>query len=271
VTKNSPFSEYRNFYRWADDYVAKTTKFLFGRPLVDYSGGIKDKIMAKCGHLFISCTQADAGFKAVVDEKIIQIPMPNKLKYLSDILIRDRIYEFSNGDDIILGDTAVKLQNKIHQICSGTIITQSIMNETETKSNVLDLFKAEYIRDNYRGKRIAVFTLFKAEKEAMNTVFANITDDPYIFEHDPTKIFVGQFQSHSEGVKLLAADVIIMYNIMFSSVKYQQSIERSQDYTRGHNSEVHWLFTDGGIEEKIYNRVINKQDYTNSYFKEDYL
>jgi hypothetical protein len=34
-------------------------------------------------------------------------------------------------------------------------------------------------------------------------------------------------------------------------------------------NDVYWVFSDGGIEEKIYNVVLNKKDYTLSHFKKD--
>lgn len=43
-----------------------------------------------------------------------------------------------------------------------------------------------------------------------------------------------------------------------------QSKERSKE------ALLYWIFAKGGIEEKIYQRVINKQDYTLSYFRKDY-
>lgn len=270
VSDLSPYKNYTNFYRWADHHVL-VSRVKFGRAYFnDYSDAMLEVIEPEINHLFVSCTQEQAGFSAKVDEKVIEIPMTDRQKSLIDILLKDRIYPMKDGESVILGDTAVKLQNKIHQICSGTVITQRVDNERATSRVVLETTKAQYIKDNYKGQKIAIFTLFQAEKEALALILDNITHDSYEFEERDDLIFVGQFQSHSEGVKLLSADVIIMYNIMFSSVKYQQSIERSQDFVRSENSQVHWLMSEGGIEQKIYDKVINKLDYTNSYFKQDY-
>jgi hypothetical protein len=35
-------------------------------------------------------------------------------------------------------------------------------------------------------------------------------------------------------------------------------------------NKVYWIFTEGGIEEKIYKVVKSKKKYTNNIFKKDY-
>jgi len=35
-------------------------------------------------------------------------------------------------------------------------------------------------------------------------------------------------------------------------------------------NEIFYIFTDGGIESKIYKSVINKKNYTLTHFKRDY-
>ena len=74
------------------------------------------------------------------------------------------------------------------------------------------------------------------------------------------------------GINLSTADLLIYYNIMFSSTDYQQSRARTQTKDKDEDSEVVWLFSDlaNSIESKIHKAVQNKQDYTTYYFKKDY-
>jgi len=37
------------------------------------------------------------------------------------------------------------------------------------------------------------------------------------------------------------------------------------------DSDVYWIFAEGGIEDKIYKAVSNKKDYTLNHFKRDIL
>jgi hypothetical protein len=61
-----------------------------------------------------------------------------------------------------------------------------------------------------------------------------------------------------------------MYNIDFSAVSYWQSRARLQTKDRVKAAKVYWIFSEGGIESKIYQAVQNKKDYTLNYFKKDY-
>jgi hypothetical protein len=35
-------------------------------------------------------------------------------------------------------------------------------------------------------------------------------------------------------------------------------------------ANIHWIFSKGGIEDKIYEAVMNKKDYTTYHFKKDF-
>jgi hypothetical protein len=35
-------------------------------------------------------------------------------------------------------------------------------------------------------------------------------------------------------------------------------------------SDVYWVFSEGGIEDKIYKAVSNKKDFTLSHFRKEY-
>jgi len=77
---------------------------------------------------------------------------------------------------------------------------------------------------------------------------------------------MGQVTSVKEGTNLSRADILVMYNIDFSATSYFQSRARLSTIDRP-KTEVHWIFTNGGIEYDIYKTVSNKKDYTLSYFK----
>jgi archaellin len=98
----------------------------------------------------------------------------------------------------------------------------------------------------------------------------NLTQSPEEFNKRSDLIFYSQIQSGREGVNLSTADAIIMLNIDFSSVSYQQARARMQSKDRVKPALLYWIFAENGIEKKIYDTVINKQDYTLSYFKKDF-
>lgn len=84
------------------------------------------------------------------------------------------------------------------------------------------------------------------------------------------KLFLGQFVSAREGIRLDSADAIIFFNIDFSFLSYEQSRNRIVSFEREKEAVLYWLFSDCGIERKIYKAVCKKEDYTLNWFKKDF-
>jgi len=78
-----------------------------------------------------------------------------------------------------------------------------------------------------------------------------------------------QIVSGREGISLSKADYLVFLNIDFSAVSYFQARDRLTTMQRKENT-IFWVFSKGGIEEKIYKAVQNKKDYTNDTFKRDF-
>jgi len=79
-----------------------------------------------------------------------------------------------------------------------------------------------------------------------------------------------QIVSGREGISLRNAKYLVYYNIDFSATSYWQSRDRMTTKERLEN-EVFWIFTEGGIESKIYKAVSKKKNYTLNHFKRDLL
>ena len=176
---------------------------------------------------------------------------------LTDV-IKDLVIE--GKTETILADTSVKLQQKLHQLYSGTIKFES-GNRT-----VIDPTKAEFIAKKWHGQKIAIFYKFVAELDAIKSVYGdNITTD--LDEFNSTgKSYAGQIVSSREGVNLSKADVLVFYNIDFSAVSYFQARDRLTTKERTENN-VFWIFSKGGIEFAIYKAVSKKKDFTLKVFK----
>lgn len=266
VSSYSPFANYRNFYGWAADYVVKGVKYLYNRQINDYSNAIVRKVDEATRHLFISYTQDQAGFESPVEEHFHTIKMSERTYQVIDKLKRNKIITFSPSGLIVEADTEVKLMGKIHQLCSGTVIT-------EQKAITFDTSKIKYINEHFIHRKIAIFYKFAEERDMIIKGLAiNITEDPQTFNNTYTTVaFISQIQSGREGINLSSADCLIMLNIDFSAVSYWQSRARLQTQTRTKPAEVHWLFSENGIEQRIYDVVQRKKDFTLHYFKKTYL
>jgi hypothetical protein len=151
------------------------------------------------------------------------------------------------------------------------VYTGPVIDEKE-EGVIFDRSKAYWIKENFKGKKIAIFYKYKAEEVMLHLTFGHdkFTTDPQEFAGSDNKWFLSQIQSGREGINLSTADALIMLNIDFSAVSYWQARARMQNKDREEASKVYWLFAEGGIEEKIYKAVKDKKDYTLSYFKNEY-
>jgi hypothetical protein len=253
----NPFREFKNFYRFCDKYVKIKQRKINGLFVNDYSGGL-DTILKEMEPYTINYTQQEAGFMSETKEEILEVEMKESTYKIIKKLKKDLVVE--GKEDIILADTPVKLMMKIHQLCSGTIKFES------GNSMILDLSKAEFIKEQFEGCKIGIFYKFKEEYNALKQVFGDdLTSDLSVFE-DTNKNIGLQIVSGREGISLKQAEYLVYYNIDFSATSYWQSKDRMTTKERLEN-QVYWIFSKGGIEYDIYKAVTNKKDYTLKHFE----
>ena len=96
-----------------------------------------------------------------------------------------------------------------------------------------------------------------------------LTTDLEEFKHTDKSIAL-QIVAGREGISLKEADCLVYYNIDFSALSYWQSRDRMTTKDSLQN-DVYWIFSEGGIESKIYKAVSKKKDYTLRHFKKDLL
>jgi hypothetical protein len=262
VSDHSPFREYKNFYRWADDYVNKFDRVINGFKVTDYSNGREIDIMTRLAYLMISFTQSQAGFETSIEEEVLYVDMSDQTKMIVKKLEKDLVVE--GKEEVILADTPVKLMQKVHQLCSGTVKFES------GNSMVIDTTKAEFIKNRWHDKKIGVFYKFKEELSALKSVFGkDLTESLEDFDTGKYKVIALQIVSGREGISLKNADYVVFYNIDFSATSYWQARDRMTTMDRKFN-KVYWIFSVGGIEDKIYKAVKSKKSYTLNIFKKDY-
>ncbi len=269
ISSYSPWKEYEGptaFYKWAHDYVTIKKKMYNGHQMNDYTRADQTRIETETKHLFVSYTQAEAGFKQIIEEEVLSVRMKDPTYNLAKKLINNRIYTGKNGH-VVLADTSVKLQNKLHQVYSGTVITE----DGDVSAIIFDYSKVSMIAEVFAGKKIAIFYKFRAEEIMIRGHLGRpTTTDPKQFNNSNDVVFISQIQSGSEGVDLKTADAILFLNIDFSAKSYIQARQRLQFKDRSTPAKVYWVFAESGIEHKIYEVVKNKMDFTNAYFKKVY-
>lgn len=266
VSSFSPWKEYPTFYKWAIDHVNIKTQWIGGKPYKDYKEARIDEINKTINKYMISFTQEQAGFESFVDEVILNVRMEQTTYNLAKLLRKNRIVR-GKDEKVIIADTGAKMMQKLHQIYSGTCICE----EPEREAIVFDYTKAQFIRHYFKGKRIAIFYKFAAEFHALNWTFGGkMTMDVDHFQNGQSDVVALQILSGREGINLDSADCLVFYNIDFSATSYFQARARLQTKNRKTNSKIYWIFSEDGIEKKIYDRVKNKEDYTINHYKLDF-
>lgn len=304
VSSFGPWKKYKDFYTWADSHVIVEKRTFNGLEVNDYSNTFTatrmdllermgkriskdkkleiqktlaqldkdmqekiDKIKKETDHLFVTFTQAEAGFKQEIEERFVTIRMKKHTYDLANWLKKNKVYIGKEGQEVV-ADTAVKLQSKLHQVYSGTVKFE------DGNSAAFDHSKVDYILQNHSQDKIAIFYKFKEEEAMLILKFGydRITRSPEEFNERDDLIFISQFTSGREGTNLSTADYIFALNIDFSATSYWQFRARMQVRDRDKPAVVIWIFAEGGIEEKVYNVVLKeKKNYTLSYFKRDFL
>jgi SNF2 family DNA or RNA helicase len=257
---SNPFREFQNFYSFSKIYVKIKQRKINGLFVNDYSGGL-DTILKEMEPYTINYTQQEAGFMSETKEEVMEVKMKPSTYAMIKKLKKELVIE--GKEEIILGDTPVKLMMKVHQMCSGTVKFES------GNSMILDLSKAEFIKEQFKGCKIGIFYKFKEEYNALKQVFGDdLTAELSVFE-DTKKNIALQIVSGREGISLRHAEYLVYYNIDFSATSYWQSKDRMTTKERLEN-QVYWIFSKGGIEHDIYKAVTKKKDYTVNHFKQDF-
>jgi len=261
VSNHSPFEEV-NFYKWANKYVDIKLKHLGYAQVKDYSDARKKDFWHHIRYYILTFTQVQAGFETQVYENILYCDMSALSYKIIDKLQTDLVVINKQGQTI-LADTSVKLQQKLHQLYSGTCKFE------DGTSKVIDYSKAEFINNHFKGKKIAIFYKFVEEYNALKSVLKDKLTNNLEDFNSSDKWIALQIVTGREGISLSKADYLVYYNIDFSAISYWQSRDRLTTMERKAN-DVYWIFTNDGIEAKIYASVQQKKDYTNALFKRDF-
>lgn len=261
ISNYSPFKAWTNFYKFAQVFVNIKQKHFGYAKINDYSDCKYDKIKPIIDNYFVTYTQQQAGFTSEVKENILRVKMSDYTYSLIKRLEKDKLIQ--GKEELLLGDTAVKLMSKTHQLYSGTVKFES------GKTMTIDNSKAVFIKDKFKDK-IAIFYKFQAEYDTLKEVYKDeLTNDLEDFNNSNKSIAL-QIVSGREGISLSNAKYLVYYNIDFSALSYWQSRDRLTTMDRLTN-EVFWIFSENGIEDKIYKSVVNKKNYTLNVFKKDYV
>lgn len=268
ISDYSPFKKWKNFYKWAHEFVEITEKRIGTHTIRNYSKIKPEALLifeAFLSLYTVVMTQEEAGFDVDIKEHIIRVPVQANLDRLVKRLIKDRAIEGSTG--FIMAETPAKLQSKVHQIYNGSVILETL--EGETKPHILSDYKAQFIKERFQEKKIAIMYYYQAELDIIKSVFEDdVTTDLDEF-NSTAKNFAIQ-QSATEGMNISKAYCLVYYNMGFSGKNFIQSRDRLTVKERT-NNDVYFILETPGITESILNVVKDKKSYNNRLFLSEFL
>ena len=264
VSAYSPFSQYKNFYKWVKDFVEVVEMKLPTHTVKDYSKANVAKIDEILKPYMVVMTQQDAGFNVKINEHYLTVETPLKIKIVVDILLKDRVVKGSAG--YIFGDTPAKLQSKVHQLYNGHCIIEDVNGET---SNViLDTYKVDFIRERFKDDKIVIMYYYQNELKMIESVFGEaVTTD--IDEFNTTDKSFALQQNTTEGINLSKADALVYLNLGFSGKNWIQSRDRMTVMGRKNNN-IYVICESDGITEKILESVTKKKNFNSRMFKQNF-
>lgn len=326
VSDRSPYKQFGTFYAWFRKFGIPKQVMRNGMMINEYKKVDLKLLEPTYRHLFVDYSQEQAGFKQVIEEQVIDVPMPPVISSLIKTLKKNHCLVEADFAalglplcKIAISETGADLINKIAQLCGGTLLltegdpdyavpsesmqvgavpaptifnmfadlddmteampSESIsieQEETEAEfdfvkdknGTILSTHKADYIKERFAGRKIAILYRFRAEFEVLKSVFPNWTSNADHFNEAPgTLVFIAQISSAREGLNLSTADDMVFYNIEFSARSYWQCRERFQSIDRATPATIYWIFFKGGIESDVLDRVNSKKPFTWSYYK----
>ena len=264
VSAYSPFSRYKNFYKWAKDFVDVWERKLPTHSIRVYDRANVAKIDKILKPYMVVMTQQDAGFKVKINEHYLTVETPIFIKNIVKRLLKNLFIEGKNR--WIFGDTPAKLQSKVHQLYNGHCIAEDVNGET---SNViLDTYKVDFIRERFKGDKIVIMYYYQNELKMIESVFGEaLTTD--IDEFNNTNKSFALQQSSSEGMNLSKAKYLIYLNLGFSGKNYIQSRDRMTVQSRKENN-IYFIFESDGITENILKAVTKKKNFNSRLFKQNF-
>lgn len=261
--KNDIWKEYSSFYNWAKNYVKDGRRQIgAGRFVNDYTQTRDEEITACLKDVVIVIKQTEVGGFAGVKEEILTVTPPEHyIKAITQYAKKGAtIFQLIDGEEICLSaDTAVNRINRIHQMCSGTLI-----HNEERKILFKDKVTAltQYC---IGGRKLAVYYHYIAERELLLEFFGDrATDDAMEFERSDNKVFIGHVRAAREGINLSTASHIAIISPPWSQTSYSQIRERANLHGKDNHCVLLWVVSDFGdigvaIENRIIEAVRNKK------------
>jgi hypothetical protein len=264
ISAYSPFREYKNFYKWAKDFVEVWERKLPTHSIRVYDRANVEKIDKILKPYMVVMTQQDAGFEVKINEHYLTVKTPWSIRNAVTRLFKNKVIQGETG--YIFGDTPAKLQSKVHQLYNGHCIVEDQNGETFNK--IFNFYKVDFIRERFKHDKIVIMYYYLNELKMIESVFGEaVTTD--IDEFNTTDKSFALQQNTTEGINLSKADALVYLNLGFSGKNWIQSRDRMTVQSRKDNN-IYIICESNGITEKILKAVTKKKNFNSRLFKQSY-
>ena len=264
VSAYSPFREYKNFYKWAKDFVDVWERKLPTHSIRVYDRANVEKIDKILKPYMVVMTQQDAGFEVKINEHYLTVKTPWSIRNAVTRLLKNKVIQGETG--YIFGDTPAKLQSKVHQLYNGHCIVEDQNGETFNK--IFNFYKVDFIRERFKHDKIVIMYYYQNELKMIESVFGEaVTTD--IDEFNTTDKSFALQQNTTEGINLSKADALVYLNLGFSGKNWIQSRDRMTVQSRKDNN-IYVICESYGITEKILKAVTKKKNFNSRLFKQNF-
>lgn len=171
------------------------------------------------------------------------------------------VLEKEDGE-VVTGDTPLVKLLRLRQLCNSTAKQDALEDMIEGTNDRLVIFynfneEKEAIEKICEGRPLSYINGEKVDLENYNTYTDSIT--------------LCQYQAGSYGHNLQLANKMIFYSPPLSSEQYEQAQKRIHRIGQKLPCFYWRICTKGTVEEKIYDTLKMRGDYTLKLFKETYL
>lgn len=216
-------------------------------------------------HLKKRLTEYGADFKLSSD--YLSLPVQNfywsKVNASRDYKTFEKTLVLEKEDgDIVTGDTPLVKLLRLRQLCNSTAKQDALEDMIEGTNDRLVIFynfneEKEAIEKICEGRPLSYINGEKVDLENYNDYTDSVT--------------LCQYQAGSYGHNLQLANKMIFYSPPLSSEQYEQAQKRIHRIGQKIPCFYWRICTKGTVEEKIYDTLKMRGDYTLKLFKETYL
>lgn len=243
LSYKSPWLKYKRFTLWHEDYGKPYSIRINGINIARYDRTYEKKVKKCIDPLTVKITRKKAGHKFDASDKLHYIKFSKKQQKITNIIDKDLFYE--NKEYLIMGDTPAALLTKKRQIVGAVVKC-----EDDKLMYFKDNPKVNYIKENFNPDECIILAFFEAEQKMLSEIFPN----------------VGSITSNAEGVDYSHFKNMIIYSMGHAAKTYEQVRARQLNMIK-RKTEVIIHFLIMGIDQDVYNAVSNKQNFTNSWYR----